>query len=128
MKGTLVLLLFDEGFIKILVTSWYCICAFVKYSSWPSPVSCFSISYPPLLSYCLCESCWVAVSYIFISRTSMSSPFVAGAISLLLSLENGHDLNSIKERLYRTGKKSRHYRKKLISEKRIDVYEFIKGK
>ncbi len=62
------------------------------------------------------------------SGTSMSSPFVAGAISLLLSLENGHDLNSIKERLYRTGKKSRHYRKKLISEKRIDVYEFIKGK
>jgi subtilisin family serine protease len=59
------------------------------------------------------------------SGTSMATPFVSGAVSLLFSLGYDLTLEEIRSRLYRTGEKERRFKRKLKSGKRINVYNFV---
>jgi subtilisin family serine protease len=65
--------------------------------------------------------------YEYKQGTSMAAPFVSGAIALLFSTYEDFPVSEVIPRLYRTGKKSRFYKNKVSTGKRINVYKFIKG-
>lgn len=62
-------------------------------------------------------------SYGYKTGTSMATPFVTGAISLLMSVDPNVAPHSIKQRLFKSGVKRSQY--KVASKKRINVYHFI---